>query len=131
MILNEDYFDKADLDSLDIPGVSDADDEYSTRNWEMQAQRPVAEILKDYMCYVNFELQIVDEDEQWVYNLCDRLKHSFDLLPGDVVTSPIVIGSRLSNSQFDSLSPEDNEKRGGFLYYLPYIMGQTMDDNGI
>jgi hypothetical protein len=29
MILNEDYFDKADLDSLDIPGDSDAD-EYST-----------------------------------------------------------------------------------------------------
>ena len=97
MILNEDYFDKADLDSLDIPGDSDAD-EYSTRSWEMQAQRPVAEILKDYMCYVNFELQIVDKDEHWVYNLCDRLKRSFDLLPGDVVTSPIVIGSRLSRS---------------------------------
>lgn len=131
MILNEDYFDKADLDNLDIPGDLDADDEYSTRNWEMQAQRPIAEILKDYMCYVNFELRIVDKDEQWVYNLCDRLKHSFDLLPGDVVTSPIIIGSRLSNSQFDSLSLEDNEKRGGFLYYLPYIMGQTMDDKGI
>jgi hypothetical protein len=133
MILNEDYFDKADLNSLDIPGDSDAD-EYSTsstRNWEMQAQRPVAEILKDYMCYVNFELQIVDKDEQWVYNLCDRLKRSFDLLSSDVVTSPIVIGSRLSHSQFDNLSLEDNEKRGAFPYYLLYIMGQTMDDKGI
>jgi hypothetical protein len=97
----------------------------------MQAQRPVAEILKDYMCYVNFELQIVDKDEQWVYNLCDRLKRSFDLLSSDVVTSPIVIGSRLSHSQFDNLSLEDNEKRGAFPYYLLYIMGQTMDDKGI
>ena len=133
MILNEDYFDKADLDNLDIPGDSDAD-EYSTsatRNWEMQAHRPVAEILNDYMCYVNFELQIVDKDEQWVYNLCDRLKRSFDLLPNGVVTSPIIIGSRLSHSQFDNLSLEDNEKRGAFPYYLLYIMGQTMDDKGI
>ena len=130
MILNEDYFDKADI-TTDVFDT-DEEDEYGTsKNWELQAQRPVSRILKDYLCYVNFELMLVDKEESWVYNLCDRMKNAFELLPDGVVTSPIIIGSRLTKRQFDNLSLEDNEKRGHFSYYLLYIMGQSMDDKGI
>lgn len=59
------------------------------------------------------------------------MKNAFELLPDGVVTSPIIIGSRLTNIQFDNLSLEDNEKRGDFPYYLLYVMGQSMDDKGI
>ena len=44
MILNEDYFDKADI-TTDVFDT-DEEDEYGTsKNWELQAQRPVSRIL--------------------------------------------------------------------------------------
>ena len=131
MRLNEDYFNDIDTMVQDSDSVETQVQRYPDI-CELQAQRPVSEILSGYNLILEITIEMfgdLDDVENYVYGFSKRLKDRLDYFWA-LDASKVIIGSRLNGRDFDR-AENTTGKESGFFYYDKYIMLQTRDDHGI
>ncbi len=117
MLINEDFFDEQDIDTIQTDNIQ-------SENYEMQNGRLVAEILNGYMSVIHIKLDNANED--YVFSVCDKLKKYLDMLPSADI-SKIIVGSSMTFEEHDRAVDLSNEQ----FTYQSYLMLQTKDDHGI
>ena len=130
MRINEDFIEQDGV--LDQIASSDISDE--NPYFIMQNRRPVIEILKDWNCifyleigdYWNKDEDYLQQVEQMVVKYSKKLRDVLERLPYQVEMSPVIVGSGMSDTQWDGSSTG-----GGFTTFLKYLLNQTEDDKGI
>ena len=130
MRINEDFIEQDGvLDQLSSSDISDENPYFI-----MQNRRPVIELLKDWNCiffleigdYWNKDDDYLNQVEQMIVKYSKKLRDVLEHLPYQVEMSSIIVGSGMSETQWDNSSTG-----GGFTQYKTYLLQQTEDDKGI
>lgn len=130
MRINEDYIDQDII--LEQP---DVDTDEGSSVFIMQDRRPISELLKGWDFIIHVEVgdfwtkadtpEDMKNIELTVLSCAQRIHDAIERLPYNVVMSPIVIGSGMTNMGWDK-----SYDGGGFSTYDKYLLGHTEDDRG-
>ena len=111
----------------------DVDEENSV--FIMQDRRPISELLNGWDFIVHVEVgdfwtktdtpEDMENIKLTVLSCAQRIHNAIERLLYNVVKSPVVIGSGLTNTAWDS-----SYDGGGFTTYDKYLLGHTEDDKG-
>lgn len=130
MRINEDFIEQDGvLDQLSSSDISDENPYFI-----MQNRRPVSELLTGWNCIIYLEIgdwwnkepDYLTQVEKMIVKYSKKLRDVLERLPYQVEMSPIIVGSGMSDSQWNNSSTG-----GGFTQYKTYLLQQTEDDKGI
>lgn len=130
MRINEDFIDQDD----NLEQMTNRDVSIEKPAFIMQDRRPVVELLHEWDSilyleigdYWNNEPDYLKHVEQMVVKYTSKLRDVLERLPYQVEMSPIIVGSGMSDSQWDA-----SFDGGGYPTFMKYLLNQTEDDKGI